>query len=172
MKICTKCNKKLVNSMFYPTKNKKGLLSKCKICYTTRPDIICPICGVIHNRAGKDRRSNVCEGCYPKYRCAYNLIAACQYRAKKQNLQFDLDIAWILSNLDKCPKMGVDFQIENRGKSYKDRKPYTPSVDKIDPKLGYTKENCQVVTWWYNVAKQTFSDDELLEFCKKVVDNG
>ena len=41
--------------------------------------------------------------------------------------------------------------------------------NKINPSLGYTKENCQVVCWWYNVSKQTFTNEEVLWLCKRVV---
>jgi hypothetical protein len=45
----------------------------------------------------------------------------------------------------------------------------SPSIDKIDPAKGYTIDNCQVVSWWYNVTKQRFTDKEVLELCKAVV---
>ena len=62
-----------------------------------------------------------------------------------------------------------NFDLKEQGKDFSSRTPWSPSIDKIDPKGGYTQKNCRVVAWWYNVAKQTFSDNEVLELCKAVV---
>lgn len=45
----------------------------------------------------------------------------------------------------------------------------TASIDKIDANKGYTKDNCEIVAWWYNCAKQTYSNKEVYDFCKMVV---
>lgn len=43
------------------------------------------------------------------------------------------------------------------------------TIDKIDPTKGYTKDNCLIVCWWYNVTKQRYSDTEVLQLCKQVI---
>ena len=68
-----------------------------------------------------------------------------------------------------CPKTGLQFNIIEKGKNYRDRHPLTPSIDKIDPMMGYTEDNIQIVCWWYNLAKSRLTDQEVLELCKAVV---
>jgi len=41
--------------------------------------------------------------------------------------------------------------------------------DKIDPSKGYTKDNCRVVCWWYNLAKSIYSDEVVLDLMKTTV---
>lgn len=36
--------------------------------------------------------------------------------------------------------------------SYSKRSPNLPSIDRIDPKGPYTKENCRLILWWLNRA--------------------
>lgn len=43
-----------------------------------------------------------------------------------------------------------------------------PSLDQIKPSAGYTKRNTRVVAWWFNVAKQTYTDKEVISLCKRV----
>lgn len=61
-----------------------------------------------------------------------------------------------------CAKTGLEFVFEPRH-------PFSPSLDRIDQKLNYTPENVQVVCWQYNVAKNKWSDDQTLRFCRAVV---
>ena len=68
-----------------------------------------------------------------------------------------------------CPKTGLVFTYKENGNNYGNRAPTTPSVDKIDPSKGYTIDNCQIVCWWYNVAKHQFTNEVVLELCQRVV---
>lgn len=120
--------------------------------------------------AGK-RLNSACDTCYPYERKAVNLLAATKDRAVRKNLEHDLDIEFITKKLKQpCPRTGLPFRLGKTGSSYADRDIQTPSVDKIDPSKGYTKDNVQIVCWGYNVAKQRFTDEEVLEFWKNVVD--
>jgi hypothetical protein len=47
----------------------------------------------------------------------------------------------------------------------------TASMDRIDPSKGYTKENCQIISVMANFAKNDFSDLDMKEFCKQIVEN-
>lgn len=47
--------------------------------------------------------------------------------------------------------------------------PHKASLDRINPKLGYIPGNVRFVAYIANVAKNRFSDSELLHFCKAVV---
>lgn len=132
-------------------------------------DRICLDCGIIWcpTTGGAGKRS-YCEKCYPRYRQAYNLLSAARYRASDD---FDLDFSFVFERLkEPCPRTGFNFVIGS-GSNYQNRHPQTPSIDKIDPSGGYTKDNVQIVCWWYNCAKQRYTDDEVLQFCRAVVDS-
>lgn len=45
----------------------------------------------------------------------------------------------------------------------------SPSLDKIDPLGGYTKDNVQIVVWMYNRAKGCNTDAAVLAFAKALV---
>ena len=135
-------------------------------------EIICPVCGISFSRIGQNTRSNICKKCYPKYRFAYNLVESAKYRANKAKSPYDLDVFWVLDRLKKCPYLGLDFVFGQTGKNYSHRHPLSASIDKIDPLKGYTKENCQVVSWWYNCAKQQFTNEDMYNFCRLVYENG
>ena len=36
-------------------------------------------------------------------------------------------------------------------------------------KKGYIKDNCQIVCWWYNVSKQDFKEERIIDLCRAVV---
>ena len=184
MKTCKTCKKEQPFSMFGQDKAKSGNLvyrPYCKSCRAekgrkereSRTVKQCQCCGVTYKVLGgaAKKKLNLCSSCYPTYRSAYSLWHACFSRAKEKNLEFDLDLNEIhkFISTEKCQKTGFSFVIKDKGRNFKDRSPFTPSVDKIDPSKGYTKDNIQIVCWWYNLAKATYSDKEVLELCKAVV---
>jgi len=135
------------------------------------PTRICPSCNTSWTAGvgGSGRRKGShCDTCYPHYRNAYKLFSAAEQRAKNKGYEFSLTIEWVFERLLKpCPKTGMPF-IQG-GNDYSDRNPYSASIDKIHPDKGYTPENCQVVSWLYNCAKQRFSEEDVYNFCLKVV---
>lgn len=107
---------------------------------------------------------------YPLHRRAYNLLKTIEFRSKKKNLPVDLDVEWIINKFKgKCEVTGLSFEMNNIGKNYASRHQLTPSIDRIVPNKGYVKSNCRMVIWWFNVAKQTFSDRDLWHLCNLVV---
>jgi len=76
-------------------------------------------------------------------------------------LEFDLTPDFIQDLFDKsgrkCAITGIPFQME-LGKPYK-RNPFRPSIDRIDSKRGYTKDNIQIVLSIVNTMRLDYSDD-------------
>jgi hypothetical protein len=66
--------------------------------------------------------------------------------------------------LGVCEVSGVPFNMASTGK--KGVRKFAPSLDRQNPKLGYTKENTRVVVWIYNLWKSTYSDDEVIDFAE------
>jgi len=87
-------------------------------------------------------------------------------RAEASKVPFDLtkeDIKKLLEEAgDKCPVLGIKF-IQKADKNTRD---YSPSVDRIDPKKGYTKNNTIVVSFLANRIKTDANLDQI----KKVYD--
>ena len=89
--------------------------------------------------------------------------------AKNRNLIFDITIddVWELYSKQnkKCVLTNWDIQF-NAVKALN-----TASVDRIDSKIGYIKDNIQIVHKKINKFKMAFSQEELLEMCKGIVYN-
>ena len=99
------------------------------------------------------------------------MYAASKDRASRKGLDHNLTIPFIVEKLKQpCPQTGLPFRLGKTGSSYSDRDIQTPSIDKIDPSKGYTTDNVQIVCWGYNVAKQRYTDKEVLDFWKNVLD--
>lgn len=80
-------------------------------------------------------------------------------RAKQKGIEFDLSVEDI-QNVSICPVFG--FKLERANGS--GGKPNSPSVDRIDPTKGYTKDNVQVVSHLANNMKQDATPEQLLMF--------
>lgn len=130
----------------------------------------CVQCGVEFQRP-KNGHNVRCPACYPKYRKALASLKTIESRSRKKGTPCDLTIEWLLERYElPCPKTGVTYVMDGTG-GYGERSPYCPSIDKIDPQKGYTQDNCQMVCWFYNCAKQQFTDEEVVELCRLVVKN-
>ena len=83
-------------------------------------------------------------------------------RAQAIGCAFDLDAAWIAERLlaGKCEVTGIEFISGTL------RDPWHPTIDRKDPVLGYTKDNCQMVVWLYNRAKGAGNADDVLKMAK------
>lgn len=73
-------------------------------------------------------------------------------RSKHVGIQYSLTKDWFLERLNagKCEVTGLEFSMTPGSKT---RNLMSPSVDRINPFLGYTPENCQLVILSYNLAK-------------------
>lgn len=60
---------------------------------------------------------------------------------------------------DKCPVFGVPFV--ERGNGFDN---FSPSIDKIDPSLGYVRGNIQVISMLANCMKRNASPEQLKQF--------
>ena len=82
-------------------------------------------------------------------------------------MQFDLTIHDIRKKLNlpgyKCPVLGVDFGISEVGSKNND---LAPSIDRINPKKGYVRDNIIAVSMKANRIKSDATFDEI----RKVAD--
>lgn len=98
-----------------------------------------------------------------KYR-AVKMVVEAKRRAREKNLPFDIDSNFILKRLEPgvCERTGLPFVI-----SQDERNPYSPSLDKVVPRLGYVKGNVRVILWALNSFKADFTESDIYPIAKK-----
>lgn len=80
-------------------------------------------------------------------------------RAKKQNIPFDLDYAYLASIApDICPVLGIPLSWGERKGIPTDN---SPSLDKFIPHLGYIKGNVAWISYRANVIKNNATQEEV-----------
>jgi hypothetical protein len=81
-------------------------------------------------------------------------VTSVRARAKALGLAFDLDEKWFEDNTPEyCPVLGIKLDQGDRVS--------TSSVDKVIPRLGYTKENCRIISLKANMLKNDASVEDL-----------
>ena len=95
------------------------------------------------------------------------LMRQAKNRSIKNNLPYDLNIKLLLDLWKKqsgrCALTNIDF-ILKRTESY-NSEPFAPSIDKINPKLGYTIDNIRLVCVAVNYALNEFGEDIFKQIC-------
>lgn len=170
MKICTKCNTEKENSEFHVCKkNKDGLYKHCKSCKKEYDSIYRKSDKVqIHQKSLKvrDRKRE-----YKKYRFETDprdqLLISAKFRAKKNNLPFDLEIDDIIIP-EYCPILEIKLERKEYGKGGSFQ-PNSPSLDKIIPNLGYVKGNIIVISMKANAMKSNATKEELTKFSQNIL---
>lgn len=102
-----------------------------------------------------------------------SLFNGARTRAKVDSIPFNLTKEWIQEKLEtnKCEATGLAFVIKEQQDLYEaESNPYAPSIDKIDPSLGYTTENCQMVIIAYNKFKSDYKESEIRLIARSIVE--
>lgn len=105
-----------------------------------------------------------------KERPADYLLFDAKRRAEKKNVPYSIDnvertrIENVIS-AGFCEVTGLPFaNLEGTAN------PWSPSIDRIVPELGYINGNVRVVVWALNMAKSGWGDDVLLKLARAIVD--
>lgn len=97
-----------------------------------------------------------------------NILRSLKHRAKKKGMEFNLtkeDIAIP----EYCPILGIKLEShvgEGVGARFD-----SPSVDRIDNSLGYTKGNVWIISRLANAMKSEANPEQLIKFAKWVIFN-
>lgn len=96
---------------------------------------------------------------------ASRLLSGAKKRSIQLGLEFDLDLEWIAERIERgfCEVTGLPFDLITG------RSSFAPSLDRINPSKGYTKDNVKVVAWAYNAAKGAGTHDDVLRLAQALV---
>lgn len=91
---------------------------------------------------------------------ALRLLRDAARRAKKRGLPCTVTQADLTERIARgvCEVTGVPLTL------MEPNSPYSPSIDRRDPLLGYTPENTRIVAAIFNYAKHNWPDDAVFEF--------
>lgn len=97
------------------------------------------------------------------------------YAAKQRRPEdFTLTKAHVIEGISRgfCPRTGFPFDLSARyrSRSDKSRNPLAPSLDRLDGSKGYTDDNVEVVCSQFNIMRGELSLEELLPFCRAVLE--
>lgn len=172
MKICPVCKIEKCFDEFH-RQNERGILSGyCKSCnkikckeYSKKRKIKDPeFMNNERERARLNRQNSI------SYRLV-QMVHSIKSSAAKRKISFNIEkfqIELMMLHQDfKCIKTGMKFDF-TQGKG---TKPFGPTIDRIDCSRGYEPDNIQLVCNMYNYAKNRWSDEEVLTFAKKLVEN-
>lgn len=90
------------------------------------------------------------------------LISRAKKRADRNNLPFNITVS-DLEIVDTCPLLHIPL-IWDGGP----RTDNTPSLDKINPELGYIKGNCRIISNLANTMKNKASKEQLITFSQNI----
>jgi hypothetical protein len=115
----------------------------------------------------KERTRKRLRAYYANYRAATReknkarrLLSSARSRAKKSGLAFGLNLADIVIP-EKCPVLGGPLKL-GAGRVG----PWSPSLDKIIPALGYVRENVAIISHRANTIKSDASYQELFQIAE------
>lgn len=164
LKICGKCHVARPIERF--SKNalgKYGVRNICKECYNTTKNTPASLACL------KDKRRNRLEW---RANAAFGSL---KRSASKRDLELLLDVSWIVDKYRKgvCDATGIPFvfdyekdQFTVKTRSNREMNPFSPSIERKDSSKGYTEDNCIMVVFMYNLAKNSFSEQALEMFCR------
>lgn len=147
---CNGCDKDLPKEFFAVDKKRStGRRYKCRACSAAEFKRWQQTAGY-EKRLAKEREHRAAlKQTDPRRRWAAMALDNAKKRAKKRGLPFSLTLDWLLSAAGElCPLLGIELNYANTT-SLRD----SPAIDRIDPSLGYTPDNCWVVSMKANRIK-------------------
>ena len=112
------------------------------------------------------RNPGVSRGALRKRRAEspwYQAVFGSGQRARDHGLEHDLTKEWALATYtDVCSLTGIPFIVAAKSAAGRSGgRPYSPSIDRINPLKGYTQDNCRWVLHAVNNFKGEMTDAEM-----------
>jgi len=98
---------------------------------------------------------------------AGRLLALTKYRAGKRGIPFDLTLEDVVIPTH-CPVLGLPLYRNTGGRA---QGPNSPTVDRINPALGYVRGNVRVLSSRANAIKSDATPEELLRVAAYMQEN-
>lgn len=152
-KRCAKCKKRKSFAEFHADKSRaSGLYPVCKSCESARRRATSK---QRHTRRMSRREGHGLAGRIQE------LAWIAKSRAKQSGVEHSLSKAWVekAAQSTSCPVTGLLFVI-GAARVNGAPHPLSPSLDRIDPTKGYTDGNTRVVSYFVNVAKSAWSQEQ------------
>jgi len=166
---CSKCKLELPIEKFSKDKyQKSGYRTACKECSKLEFQKFKETSGYQERLRKKTSKRILEKIVSPKTIWAYDVFYNAKARAKKNGLQFNLTIEQLVEMaVDVCPLLEIDL-------TYSDQKSKdsSASIDRIDSSLGYTKDNCMIISFKANRIKNNANLAEILTIAKNLVRYG
>ena len=147
MKVCRTCNIAKLDEDFYPNYTSGGRKRQCKSCHNFQ------------------RRYNLIS----------NMVSNAKQRAKRNNLEFDIDQEFIIELKSKqgnlCALSGWELDWDHTSSGKRICPFNRASLDRIDSQKGYTKDNVQLLADMVNRVKNSYDQDLFLEMCLQIASN-
>ena len=99
------------------------------------------------------------------------LFLTAKNRAKRKGIEFDLKEEDIGKIPKICPVLGIPIVLREMTRT-KDASDNSPSLDRIDSKRGYVKDNVQIVSWRANFLLRNGNLDEFMRIVRFLTPQG
>jgi hypothetical protein len=162
--VCDNCGVKFEKPLSELIRNKK--LSRHNFCSRT-----CVGKNNIKNFGDKKNGYDISKHSYNK-NDEFTGLRGFLRRIKNKYYDYDIDLFYLKEVWDsqnKCVYSGVNL-ILPRWKGYNNPL-YTASVDRIESDKGYVKGNIQFVSITANLAKNSMTHEQMIEFCRLISNN-
>lgn len=93
-----------------------------------------------------------------------------KYRSKQKGLEYNIDTKYLISIYPKdkkCPILGYKLEPFQNGKIGQSK--FSPSLDRINPRKGYTKGNVEFVCGLANNMMNNAEKRDLVRFSKWII---
>lgn len=175
MKVCGKCRQDKPLSAFTKGRGRYGLRVWCRDCssaYDQTPERreAKRSCSRKYHTENRDVRKAI----KARYRAsikgrALQLRDNSSIRAERLGLEFNLTREWVEQKLlGVCELTGREFDLTLPPKGVR-ANPNAPSLDRKDNSKGYTEDNVRMVVVHANVARNEFSDADLLALAYDII---
>jgi len=134
-------------------------------------------CSAIKNNEENPRPGNL-KNLRPSKKDEYTpfrwFVLRARYRDGKKHYGCDITAEYIKDLWEKqkgiCPITGWNLILpDGTDKAWKNASPANASLDRIDNTKGYIQGNVRFVAVMANLARQIFTDEQLIDFCQSVV---